>query len=199
MRKVVTGDQLAQLRNHDPFAIPAWRAPVYRTPLGFVVFVQAARLLGRLIRFLFRHPVAVLAVIVGVLLWRVLGWTGLAALAASTALVLVVWWWRFPASFTRFVGVPARGRWRAWHYRRRWGAVMTIGALPRSIKAASCCPSSGKCRQPGSPTGSRSGWSPASPRPTSPPGPRSSPPCPSRRMWTCGPCPWASVKTGCPG
>ena len=35
MRKVVTGDQLAQLRNHDPFAIPAWRAPIYRTPLRF--------------------------------------------------------------------------------------------------------------------------------------------------------------------
>jgi S-DNA-T family DNA segregation ATPase FtsK/SpoIIIE len=129
MRKVVTGDQLAQLRNHDPFAVPVWRAPVYRTPLWCVVFVQAARLLGRLIRFLFRHPVMVLAVIVGVLLWRVLGWTGLATLAASTVLVLVVWWWRFPASFTRLVGIPARGRWRAWHYRRRWGVVMTIGRL----------------------------------------------------------------------
>jgi S-DNA-T family DNA segregation ATPase FtsK/SpoIIIE len=90
MRKVVTGDQLAQLRNHDPFAIPAWRAPIYRTPLGFVVFVQAARLLGRLVRLLVRHPIAVLVVILAGLLWRVIGWTGVAALAASTALVLVV-------------------------------------------------------------------------------------------------------------
>ena len=32
MRKVVTGEELAQLYNPDPFAMPRWRAPVYRTP-----------------------------------------------------------------------------------------------------------------------------------------------------------------------
>ena len=36
MRKVVTGSQVAQLRNPDPFAVPAWRSPVYRTP-GLIV------------------------------------------------------------------------------------------------------------------------------------------------------------------
>ena len=34
MRKIVTGEQIAQLTNPDPFAVPAWRAPVYRTPAG---------------------------------------------------------------------------------------------------------------------------------------------------------------------
>ena len=43
--------------------------------------------------------------------------------------MLVLWRWRFPASFSRFIGTPARGQWRAWHYRRRWAAVMTIGRL----------------------------------------------------------------------
>src|SRR5215470_14797252 len=129
MRRVVTGDDIAQVRNPDPFAVPAWRSPVYRTPLWIVAIVHAARLLYRLVRLLARHPVLVLAVIAGVLMWRVIGWLGLAVLAVSIAAVLVVWRWRFPASFSHFVGTPARGQWRAWHYRRRWAGVMTIGHL----------------------------------------------------------------------
>ena len=129
MRRVVTGDQIAQLRNPDPFAVPAWRSPVYRTPLWIVAIVHFVRLLARLVRFLFRHPVLVLAVIVGMLMWRLVGWLGLVVLAGSIAVVLVVWWWRFRVSFSRLVAGPARCQWRAWHYRRRWAAVMTIGRL----------------------------------------------------------------------
>jgi DNA segregation ATPase FtsK/SpoIIIE, S-DNA-T family len=129
MRRVVTGEEIAQLRNPDPFAIPAWRSPVYRTPLAIVAIVHTVRLFYRLVRLLARHPVLVLAVIVGVLMWRVIGWPGLAVLTVSIAAVLVVWRWRFPVSFSRFIGTPARGQWRAWHYRRRWAGVMTIGRL----------------------------------------------------------------------
>jgi S-DNA-T family DNA segregation ATPase FtsK/SpoIIIE len=129
MRRVVTGDDIAQVRNPDPFAVPAWRSPVYRTPLWIVAIVHAARLLYRLVRLFARHPVLVLAVIVSVLMWRVIGWSGLTVLTLSIAAVLVVWRWRFPALFSRFIGTPARGQWRAWHYRRRWAAVMTIGRL----------------------------------------------------------------------
>ena len=56
MRKVVTGEQVARLSNPDPFALPAWRAPVYRTPAGIVIIAQLARLLGRLVRLAWRHP-----------------------------------------------------------------------------------------------------------------------------------------------
>jgi S-DNA-T family DNA segregation ATPase FtsK/SpoIIIE len=125
----VTGDDIAQVRNPDPFAVPAWRSPVYRTPLWIVATVHTTRLLSRLIRLLARHPVLVLAVVIGALMWRVIGLLGLAVLAVSIAAVLVVWRWRFPAWFTRFIGAPARGQWRAWHYRRRWAGVMTIGRL----------------------------------------------------------------------
>jgi hypothetical protein len=38
MRRVVTGEQLAQLANPDPFAVPVMRAPVYRTP-GWIIAV----------------------------------------------------------------------------------------------------------------------------------------------------------------
>jgi S-DNA-T family DNA segregation ATPase FtsK/SpoIIIE len=129
MRRVVTGEEIAQLRNPDPFAVPAWRSPVYRTPLWIVAIVHFVRMIVWLVRFALRHPVGVLAVIAGVLMWRVTGWLGLVVLAGSLAAVLALWRWRFPSSFSRLVADPARGQWRAWHYRRRWAAVMTIGRL----------------------------------------------------------------------
>jgi DNA segregation ATPase FtsK/SpoIIIE, S-DNA-T family len=129
MRRVVTGEEIAQLRNPDPFAVPAWRSPIYRTPLWIVAIVRFVRLLARLVRFLFRHPVLVSAAVIGVLMWRVTGWLGLAVLVVSVAACLALWRRRSPASFSRFIGTPARGQWRAWHYRRRWAAVMTIGRL----------------------------------------------------------------------
>src|SRR5205814_1431342 len=85
MRRVVTGEEIAQLHNPDPFAVPAWRSPVYRTPLAIVAIVHAARLLGRLMRFGFRHPIGVLAAIAGVVMWRVIGWLGLTVLAVGLA------------------------------------------------------------------------------------------------------------------
>jgi DNA segregation ATPase FtsK/SpoIIIE, S-DNA-T family len=125
----VSCDDIAQVRNPDPFAVPAWRSAVYRTPLWIVAIVHFVRMIARLVRFLSRHPIEVLAAIIGVLTWRLVGWLGLIALAVSIAAMLVLWRWRFPASFSRFVGTSARGQWRAWHYRRRWAAVMTIGRL----------------------------------------------------------------------
>ena len=43
MRKVVTGDQVAQIRNPDPLAFPIWRAPVYRTPGWIIAIAQLCR------------------------------------------------------------------------------------------------------------------------------------------------------------
>jgi DNA segregation ATPase FtsK/SpoIIIE, S-DNA-T family len=129
MRRVVTGEDIAQVRNPDPFAVPAWRSPVYRTPLAIVAIVHFVRLIVWLVRFLFRHPFGVLAAITGVLMWRLVGWLGVIVLAVSIAGLLVLWRWRFPSSFSRFIATPARRQWRAWYYRRRWAAVMTIGRL----------------------------------------------------------------------
>ena len=90
MRRVVTGDDIAQVRNPDPFAVPAWRSPVYRTPLWIVAIVHFVRMIVWLVRFLFRHPVLVLAAVIGVLMATYLGtwlvkflqarWVGLAHL-----------------------------------------------------------------------------------------------------------------------
>ncbi len=120
MRRVVTGDRIAQLRNPDPFAVPAWRSPVYRTPGWIIAVVQLGRGITALIRFTIRHPVIVLAAVSGALMWQALSWPGLAALAVSITAALAIWRWRFPHSFTRFIAAPARSRWRGWHYRRHW-------------------------------------------------------------------------------
>jgi S-DNA-T family DNA segregation ATPase FtsK/SpoIIIE len=144
MRKVVTGSQVAQLRNPDPFAVPAWRSPVYRTPFAFVAVVQAARLAYRLLRFVIRHPAVAACALAAVLAWRLVGWPALAAVAVGTASVLALWRWRFPGSFSQHVVAPMRCRWRAWQYRRRWGAVMTIGRLAPVYQGRTLLPVLGK-------------------------------------------------------
>ena len=58
MRRVVTGEELAQLYNPDPFAMPRWRAPVYRTPLGIILAVKFVKLLAWIVRLIARHPLA---------------------------------------------------------------------------------------------------------------------------------------------
>lgn len=129
MRKVVTGEQVAQLTNPDPFAIPVMRAPVYRTPGWVIALVQLGRLLWWLARLIVRHPVtdAVLAVLV--LIWLNTGWPGLLGLVLVVAAVLAGWRWARPVSFARWIATPVRGRRRSWFYRRRWGSVMAIGGL----------------------------------------------------------------------
>jgi S-DNA-T family DNA segregation ATPase FtsK/SpoIIIE len=129
MRKIVTGEQLAQLTNPDPFAVPQWRAPVYRTPGWIIALVQLFRFVWWLARLVIRHPIvdAVLAVLVRV--WLNAGWPGLVVVAAVVVVVLSAWRWARPVSFSRWIVTPARGKRRAWFYRRRWCAVMTVAGL----------------------------------------------------------------------
>jgi DNA segregation ATPase FtsK/SpoIIIE, S-DNA-T family len=131
MRKVVTGEQVAQLYNRDPFALPIWRAPVYQTPAIFTIVVQLYRLVSRLVRLIARHPLAASILTVVAVIWLNLGWVVLIALAAAVLAILVLWRWFWPVSFARWVARPARGAWRGWRYRRRWAGVLTIaGAAP---------------------------------------------------------------------
>src|SRR5262249_60343173 len=74
----------------------------------------------------------------------VLGWPGATGLVLRIAVAWVVWRWRFPGSFARWVAAPARNRWRAWHYRRRWRPVMTIGGLAELYRGRMLLPVLGK-------------------------------------------------------
>src|SRR5690348_14362064 len=149
MRDLVTGEYLAQVRNPDPFAAPAWRSPVYRTPAWIIGIVQLGRSLWRLARFLIRHPITTTATAVLTVAWVYLGWATMIALVTVPALLLVVWGWRWPGSFSRYVATPARGKWRAWHYRRRWASVMTIGKLAVSYQGRLLLPALGKVTSTG--------------------------------------------------
>ena len=154
MRKVITGEQVAQLYNRDPFALPVWRAPVYQTPAGIILLVKLARLLAWLVRLAVRHPAATGVLAVLALTWINTGWVGLAALVAWVVVVLAAWRFFWPSSFTRWIGSPARGAWRAWWcYRRRWAGVMAISGVAPAIRAGSCCPSWARSPPPGTPTG----------------------------------------------
>ena len=83
MRRVVTGEELAQLYNPDPFAMPRWRAPVYRTPFGIILLVKFARLLGWIARLIARHPLAASILALAAVTWVKLGWVTLVALVLA--------------------------------------------------------------------------------------------------------------------
>src|SRR5690348_4840764 len=107
MRRVVTGEELAQLSNPNPFAMPRWRAPVYRTPLGIIVAVKVVKLLAWIIRMAVRHPLAASVLALAAAIWLDLGWVTLVALVLAVAVMLAAWWWFWPVTFSRRVGRPA--------------------------------------------------------------------------------------------
>ncbi len=139
-----SGEQLAQVDNHDPFAAPAWRSPILRTPGWIITLVQVWRLLEALTGFLLRHPLADLAAITAFFAWRWVGWPGPGLLAARDTRALGGWRWRWPTGFSRFVGRPVLGKWRRWHYQRHWAAVMTIGRLAPAYQGRLLLPVLGK-------------------------------------------------------
>ena len=111
MRKVVTGEQVAQLYNRDPFACPVWRSPVYRTPAGFILLVQLVRLLGWLVRLVARHPAAAAVLAAAGLTWLNLGWLGLvAAGGVGRRWSWLTWRYFWPGSFARWVSGPGPGQ-----------------------------------------------------------------------------------------
>ena len=66
------------------------------------------------------------------------------ALVLAAIAILAVWRWCWPVSFSRWVGRPARGKWRAWCYRRRWAAVMTIAGVAPWYQGRTLLPVLGK-------------------------------------------------------
>ena len=128
-RNWVMGEQLAQVDNRDPFAVPVWRSPVYRTPEPVIMFVQLVRLICRVIWFALTHPAIDAVAVLVVVTWLGLSWPGLAGIAAIVVIGLAGLRILQPTWFARFVAVPVRDRLRWWFYRRRWKAAMTLAGL----------------------------------------------------------------------
>jgi hypothetical protein len=144
MRRVVTGEELAQIYNPDPFALPRWRAPVYRTPFGIILAAKLFKLLAWIVRMAARHPLAATVLAAAIVTWVKLGWVTLVALVLAAVVILSGWRWFWPVSFSRWVGRPARGASRAWRYRRRWAAVMTIAGVAPWYQGRTILPVLGK-------------------------------------------------------
>jgi hypothetical protein len=130
-----SGQRLAQVDNPDPFAPPVWRSPIYHTPGWVIAIVQLARVIVAVVSFLARHPVLDLVLAVELLAWRLAGWPGPIILTSTVTAALIAWRVRWPASFSRFIAHPMRGKWRRWHYQRHWLAVLTIAHLAPSYRA----------------------------------------------------------------
>ena len=127
------------------------------TPVWIIACAQLVRLAVRLIRFAVRHPVADLIVAALALAWRYLGWPGAAALAGGLTAAAVSWRLACPAHGTADAAGPMRARWRRWHYKRSWAAVMTISRL--------AVPYRGRRRDQGVYLSLKSGRSAVRPRP----------------------------------
>ena len=108
VRRNVTGEQLAQVDNQDPFASPVWRSPVYRTPEFVIWLVQLLRLVWRVAWFVLRHPLLDVAAGLLLFIWLHAGWPGLVAVAAVLLSGLIVLRVVRPDWFARFVSVPVR-------------------------------------------------------------------------------------------
>jgi DNA segregation ATPase FtsK/SpoIIIE, S-DNA-T family len=140
MRGKVSGEQIAQIDNPDPFAPAVWRSPVHRTPEPLIWLIQLVRLLWRVVWFVIRHPLLDLAAGLILLVWLNLSWPGLAGLVGLVAAVLIgLRFWR-PDWFTRFVVRPVRCKWRWLYYRRHWHAVMTVAGLAPAYRGRTVVP-----------------------------------------------------------
>jgi len=145
----VTGEQLAQVDNPDPFASPVWRSPVYRTPEPVIWLVQLVRLAVRVAWFVVRHPITDAAAGLVALAWLRGGWPGVVVLAAVVTVGLVAPRLARPGWFARLVSGPARNRWRWWFYRRRWHAMLTIAGLAPKYRGQVVFPLLGKVQVTG--------------------------------------------------
>jgi hypothetical protein len=83
-------------------------------PQAPLLIAWLVRLIVRVLRLVFRHPVPALIVAMLAFLWVSIGWIGVTVLAGRSALVLVIWWHYWPVTFGRGVATPARSKWRAW-------------------------------------------------------------------------------------
>ena len=128
-RNWVTGEQLAQVDNRDPFAVPVWRSPVYRTPEPVIFVVQLVRLVWRVLWFALTHPLADVVAILVAVTWMGLGWPGLVGVAVLAIIGAVGLRVIQPTWFTRFIAVPVWDWLRWWFYRRRWKAAMILAGL----------------------------------------------------------------------
>jgi S-DNA-T family DNA segregation ATPase FtsK/SpoIIIE len=140
-RKVAPGENVAVEASTDPFAAPKWAPPVWHMPAALVLFVGLIRAIVRVVFFAVRHPALTVTAAGGVWVWARYGWPPLAVTAAVVVCSGLTWAAADRGSFVRWVGRPARARWRlAWVYRRHWQPVMVTAGLGKVHKGREYLP-----------------------------------------------------------
>ncbi|WP_245627837.1 FtsK/SpoIIIE domain-containing protein [Actinomadura oligospora] len=141
-RKLGPGENVAVEASTDPFAGPKWAPPVWHMPEGLVLLVNLVRFLVRLTVFAVRNavPLSVLAGL-GWLGYRV-GWVLPVVLVLVAGAGLGGWAVLDRPGFLRWVGYPARAKWRYVRvYRRDWQPVIVMAGLSRTHKGREYLPS----------------------------------------------------------
>lgn len=121
-----------------------FRGPHLHVPLWLLALGWALVGTGRAALWLVLHPgaaVALAGVVLAWALWLRWGWAPYGWTGSSTAVVLGVWWARFPGSFGRHVTDRVHAAWRRLVvYRREWQPAMVTCGLAHAPALGSSLP-----------------------------------------------------------
>ncbi|GAB3453757.1 FtsK/SpoIIIE domain-containing protein [Streptomonospora sediminis] len=107
--------------------------PVVETPGFFILTGWLWRFLRMLVLLPIQFPITAGAVAASATTYAAFGWVGLAVLWTVIDVGLLVWWRRWPDSFTTHVALRVLATWRRfWVYRRHWQPVLVVSGLAES-------------------------------------------------------------------
>jgi len=141
MFKKLPGDETRTLVTTTPDTAVVFRPAVVTTPAIVTLAIFLGRLLAGMVRFLWRHPIAVALVAVPVVLVALYGWRVALVAVAVPLSVLAPWPFVDRASFNRWMGWRLLAFWRlVWVYRRHWQPVMIVSGLGRNLRGRDYLP-----------------------------------------------------------
>ncbi|MFI7105036.1 FtsK/SpoIIIE domain-containing protein [Nonomuraea sp. NPDC050227] len=145
MFKRLPGDEARNLVSTTPDTAVVFRPAVVKTPAILTIVILIGRMVARLVRTIWRHPIAAAVLVVLGALWYVYGWPVAASLTGTVVMALASWTFLDRPSFARLVGYRLLAWWRlVWIYRRHWQPVMIVSGLGRHIRGRDYLPRLGK-------------------------------------------------------
>ncbi|MFG1690328.1 FtsK/SpoIIIE domain-containing protein [Nonomuraea sp. NPDC049269] len=145
MFRKLPGDEARNLVSTTPDTAIVFRPAVVTTPAIITIVIFAWRLLVGLVRLSWRHPVAVLAVLIPAALIWLYGWRVALLLLTPVPVGLIAWLLTDRASFVHLVGWRLLAWWRLiWIYRRHWQPVMIVSGLGKHVMGRDYLPRLGK-------------------------------------------------------
>ncbi|GAB3439303.1 FtsK/SpoIIIE domain-containing protein [Streptomonospora sediminis] len=107
--------------------------PVVETPGFFILTGWLWRFLRMLVLLPLQFPITMGAVVASATAYVLFGWVGLGVLWTVVDVGLLVWWRRWPETFTVHVALRVLATWRRfWVYRRHWQPVLVVSGLAES-------------------------------------------------------------------